>query len=30
MVAKSFTGNIVIDGWDAHYKSGSFGTLTEY
>ena len=30
MLAKTFTGNIVIDGWDAHYKSGSFGTLTEY
>lgn len=30
MLTKTFTGNIVIDGWDAHYKSGSFGTLTEY
>lgn len=30
MLSKSFTGNIVIDGWDAHYKSGSFGTTSEY
>lgn len=30
MTAKTFTGNIFIDGWDAHYKLNRLGTSTEY
>ena len=30
MTAKTFTGNIFIDGWDGHYKRNRLGTDTEF